>query len=118
MRREIFLVGSCLFYLSGCATSITMTGKAYSPVSPSQVKVLFKDKPKCDYEELGFISTPAKWNQNVAIEAAREKAAGIGADYLVVETVMVNEFNDAKVSAMAYKCGTVDRVGVDVKPTN
>ena len=67
--------------LSGCATNVTMTEKAHSPVAPSQVKILFKEKPKCNYEELAFISTPQKWNQNIAIEAAREKAAEIGADY-------------------------------------
>lgn len=103
--------------LGGCATNVTMTGKAHSPVSPSQVKILFKEKPKCNYEELGFISTPQKRNQNVAIEAAREKAAEIGADYLMIETVHQNAFNDASVSAMAYKCGTVDREKVDVNPS-
>lgn len=102
--------------LAGCATNVTMTGKAHPPVTPSQVKILFKEKPKCNYEELGFISTPQKWNQNIAIEAAREKAAEIGADYLVVETVHQNMYNDASVSAMAYKCGAVDREKVDVNP--
>ncbi len=102
--------------LVGCATSVTMTGKAYPPVPPMHVKILFKEKPKCNYEELGYISTPLKWNQNKAIEAAREKAAVIGADYLVVETVQTNIYNDASVSAMAYKCGQVDREKVDINP--
>ncbi len=116
MFRTVLIVVS-IVSLVGCATNITMTGKAYSPVTPSQVKILFKDKPNCKYEELGFISTPQKWNQNVAIEAAREKAAEIGADYLVVETVHQNMYNDASVSAMAYKCGSVDREKVDVNPS-
>lgn len=111
------LIAVSIVLLGGCATNITMTGKAYSPVTPTQVKILFKDKPNCNYEELGFISTPLKWNQNAAIEAAREKAAAIGADYLVVETVTQNIYNDASVSAMAYKCGSVDREKVDVNPS-
>jgi len=100
--------------LVGCATHVTMTGKGYPPVLTTQVKVLFKDRPKCVYEELAFISTPLSWDQNDAIAKARKKAAEIGADYLVVETVNKNEYNDVSVSAMAYKCGEVDRNNVDV----
>ncbi len=115
MFRKALLM-TVIASLAGCATNVTMTGKAHPPVPPTHVKILFKEKPKCDYEELGFISTPAKWNQNIAIESAREKAAEIGADYLVVETVLTNMYNDAVVSAMAYKCGPVDREKVDVNP--
>ena len=113
-RTTLFVIA--IVSLAGCATNVTMTGKAYPAVPSTHVKILFKEKPKCNYEELGFISTPAKWNQNIAIEAAREKAAEIGADYLVVETVLTNMYNDAVVSAMAYKCGAVDREKVDVNP--
>lgn len=114
MNKKIFTMALCAALLSGCATNMTMTGKAYPSVSPSNVKILFKDRPKCNYEELGFISTPPMWNQNTAIEAARVKAAEAGADYFVVEYVQVNNFNDARVSGMAYKCGPVDREKVDV----
>lgn len=112
-HKELTLI-FCAALLSGCATNMTMTGKAYPAVPPSNVKILFKDRPKCNYEELGFISTPPMWNQNTAIEAARVKAAEVGADYFVVEYVQVNNFNDARVSGMAFKCGTVDREKVDV----
>ncbi len=101
--------------LTGCATKVTMTGKGYPAVNPSQVKVLFKDKPKCDYEELGFISTPLAWDQNAAIEKARAKAAEFGADYIVIESIQKNAYNDASASAIAYKCGTVDRENVDIR---
>lgn len=114
MNNKIFAAVLCTAFISGCATNMTMTGKAYPSVSPSNVKILFKDRPKCNYEELGFISTPPMWNQNTAIEAARVKAAEAGADYFVVENVLLNNFNDAKVSGMAYKCGSVDREKVDV----
>ncbi|MCW8828915.1 MAG: hypothetical protein OQK94_07665 [Gammaproteobacteria bacterium] len=113
MIRSAVLVLSVLM-IAGCATHVTMTGKAYPPVDPLNVKVLFKEKPQCDYEELGFIGTPLKWNQNAAIEAAREKAAEIGADYIVIETIHTNMYNDASASAVAYKCGKVNREKVDV----
>jgi len=114
MKRLIYIgIG---MMLSGCATSMTMTGNAYDAVDPMKVKILFKDKPKCSYEELGFINTPLAWNQNAAVELAREKAATVGADYIVIETVHTNNYNDCSVSAMAYKCGSVDRERVDVRP--
>ena len=115
MRNHILVI-VVTFLLCGCMTNVTMTGKAYPPLTPLQVKVLFYEKPKCKFEELGFISTPTKWNQNVAIDAAREKAAQIGADYLVINTVHQNIYNDASVSAMAYKCAAVDREQVEVFP--
>lgn len=107
---------SVVLVLSGCATRITMTGKAYPPVNPIDVKILFKEKPKCNFEEMGFISTPLANNQNAAVELAREKAAEVGADYITIETIFINHFNDASVSAIAYKCGTVDRHQVNVTP--
>ncbi len=92
-----------------------MTGKRYAPVQPLEVKILFKDKPKCNYEELGFISTPLSWDQNIAVEKARKKAAEIGADYLVIEAVHSNAYNDVSVSGVAVKCGIVDRESIEVR---
>lgn len=114
MNRKFAAAALMSFALAGCATSMTMTGKAYASVSPDSVKVLFKDKPDCNYEELGFISTPMEWNQNVAVGKARKEAAKVGADYIVIQTVNKNGFNDASVGAVAYKCGKVDRDKVDV----
>ncbi len=114
MRKLVIVL--TIFVVVGCATNVTMTGKEYPSVAPLAVKILFKEKPKCRYEELGFISTPLSWNQNVAIEKARKKAAGIGADYLMIETVHTNQYNDVSVSAIAYKCDEVDRVNVDIRP--
>lgn len=104
------------FFVSGCSTHITMTGKQYPPTDPLSVKILFKEKPACNFEELGFISTPLSWNQNEAVKAARYSAASVGADYLVIETVQTNIYNDSRVSAVAYKCSNVDREAVQVKP--
>lgn len=115
LRKTLLLAVVCL---GGCATNVTMTGKAYPPVSRDQVKILFHDKPKCSYEELAFISTPLMWNQNAAMKAAREKAAEVGADYLVISTVNKNGYNDASVSGIAYKCGDVDRHRVKVDQDN
>ena len=98
-----------LIFLSSCATQVTMTGKAFPPISPSDVKIVFYEKPKCEYEELGFIATPLMWNQTVAIEEARKKAAEIGANYLSIQTINTNQYNDAVVSGLAYYCGVVDR---------
>ena len=109
MPSKLYVLLVSTFLITGCSTQMTMTGKAFKPVSPGDVKILFKDKPKCKYEELGFISTPLMYSQNRAVNSAREKAAEVGADYIVIESVHINEFNDASVSAMAYKCGDVER---------
>ena len=113
--KKLFIL-LIFFIVTGCATSVTMTGRASPPVDPLSVKILFSEKPKCAFEELGFIQSPLTWNQNVAIERVRSKAAEIGADYLVITSVYTNAFNDATASGVAYKCGRVDREKVDVKP--
>ena len=98
-----------IIILYGCATSVTMTGAAKPATEPKNVKVLFYEKPSCPFEELGFISTPTMWNQNVAIESARKEAAQIGADFISIQTINKNAYNDASVSAIAYSCSSVDR---------
>ena len=112
MQKLLAIVIAAL--ISGCVTNVTMTGKSYPAVDPLQVKVLFKEKPKCEYEELAFIGTPLSWNQNRAVDKARNNAAEIGADYIMIEAVHINMFNEASVSAVAYKCGQVNRENVEI----
>lgn len=103
-----------LLTLTACAKA-TMTGKAFPPVDSLDVKVLFEKEPECDYEEIAFIATSMLWDQNHAVNMARKKAASIGADYINIKKHHFNVFNDASVSAMAYRCGDVDRERVEVR---
>ena len=114
MKLKVFISALFLILLAGC-TTVTMTGKAFAPVDPLGVKIFFSEKPKCPFQELAFITSPTSWNQNVAISKARDKAAEIGADYLVITQVFINNFNDASVWGVAYKCGEVDRNKVDLR---
>jgi hypothetical protein len=107
--RKLLILPLLLLLFSCMSTQVTMTGKPGNARMPSGVKIIFNDKPNCKYEELGFISTPLMWNQTYAIEEARRQAAAIGANYLSIQTVQKNEWNDAQVSAIAYICGNVDR---------
>jgi len=117
--KKLLLLLLSTFLLSSCASSVTMTGKALTANEPSDVKIVFHEKPKCDYEELGFISTPVMWNQTVAIEEARSQAASIGANYISIQKVYINAYNDAQVSAIAYYCGKVVRNNDELdKPEN
>lgn len=100
--------------LSGCSAKVTMTGEASPPVEPLNVKILFEREPSCNFDEIAFISTPFMWDQNSAVNSAREKAAEIGADYINIKAVKVNPYNDAAVSAIAYTCGNVNRERIDV----
>ncbi len=101
MKRLLFM---CLFLMGGCASTHIMVAKSYAPITPEEVKVVFKEEPDCDYEEIALINTPYSWNSNVALKKARKQAAKIGADYLKVTQVETNDDNDAKIEAVAYKC--------------
>lgn len=104
MFSKIVLTTGVLILMAGCA-NVTVTGKKYPPVAVEDVKVLFTAQPSCaEYEELGFIGTNPMRNQNAAVQLAREEAAKLGADYLSIQEVLVNNFNAAMVSGVALKC--------------
>ena len=102
MKKLLFLSTTlCLF---GCASTHMMVSKSYTPVTPEDVKVAFKEAPDCDYEEIAMIHTPYSWSSNSALKKARKQAAKIGADYIKITNVETNDDNDAKIEAVAYKC--------------
>ncbi len=90
--------------LAGCATKVTMTGGTYPPTAPESVKVFATQKPDCNLEELGIVVTNLKWSQDSAVEDAKVNAAKIGATHLQINNVTRNQFNDAAVSAVAFRC--------------
>ncbi len=98
----LFLVSSVV--LVGCGTKVTLTGKAYPPTTPSEIKIFALQEPDCKLEELGLIVTNVKNNQDAAIEDAKEKASQIGATYMKITEVKRNVFNDAAVTAVALRC--------------
>ncbi|MBQ8677611.1 MAG: hypothetical protein IJ529_04005 [Alphaproteobacteria bacterium] len=101
MKKYLYLT---LLFLCGCATQVTLLKEPYPAKNPNDVKVVIGSSKKiCEAEEIALIRTPEKWNQTIAIAAAKEKAAEIGADYIDA-TVFYNNFNDASVVANAYKC--------------
>jgi hypothetical protein len=90
--------------LSACATKVTMVGPSYPPTDPSTVKVFATQKPDCNLEELGVIVTNLKWNQEKAVEDAKINAAKIGATHIQIGNITRNMYNDAAVSAVAFRC--------------
>ncbi len=102
MKKLLYL--SAVLCLAGCASTHIMVSKSYTPVTPEEVKVAFKEAPDCDYEEIAMIHTPYSWNSNSALKKARKQAAKIGADYIKITNVETNDDNDAKIEAVAYKC--------------
>lgn len=102
MKKLLFVnVG---LFLCSCASTHIMVSKSYTPVTPEEVKVAFKEAPDCDYEEIAMIHTPYSWSSNSALKKARKQAAKIGADYIKITNVETNDDNDAKIEAVAYKC--------------
>lgn len=102
MKKLLFV--SVGLFLCSCASTHIMVSKSYTPVTPEEVKVAFKEAPDCDYEEIAMIHTPYSWNSNFALKKARKQAAKIGADYIKITNVETNDNNDAKIEAVAYKC--------------
>lgn len=101
MKKSLLLAA---LFIGGCSFTHVAAIRTYEPVEESDVRILFKEMPSCDYEEIALINTPYMWRSSSAVKDARAKAAKIGADYVKIESVQTNEDNDAKVEAVAYKC--------------
>lgn len=101
MKKNILLLS---LLLAGCSSTHIMVAQSFAPVKPEDVKVVFKEMPPCDYEEIAMINTPYSWNSDSALKKARKQAAKIGSDYIKVTKVETNDDNDAKIEAVAYKC--------------
>lgn len=103
MNNKLYLA-ILVALISGCATKVTITGKAYPPTEPENIKVFAQEKPACALEELGLIVTNLKWNQEIAINDAKSKASELGATYIQITEVERNIYNDAAVTAVAFRC--------------
>ena len=93
--------------LSACATQMTTLDTTYPTTKPENVKVLFNEKPQCNAKQIAFVNTSTAWawSQDSALQSAREHAASIGADYLVInQTRTVNHYSDTVFHGVAYKC--------------
>jgi hypothetical protein len=102
MKKTI--VCALALLVAGCATKVTVTGKKYPPISIDEVKVFASIKPNCNLEEIGLVVTNLKWNQEKAVEEAKAKAAELGANYIQISDVKRNIYNDAAVTAVAFRC--------------
>ena len=108
-----FIILLTIFIFSGCA-QVTLTGQARDPVDEKEVKILFYEKPECQYEELALITTPTHWSETYAIEDLRAEAAKIGSDFVSVQQIITQPNGFVIARGLAYICGTVNRENVDV----
>ena len=104
MKRFLLLL---IVFLSAC-TQVTLLDGSYPPVSKDHVKVIVDNDdiswaPHCNAVQIAQIRTKLCWNQSIALNEARDKAAEIGADYIKAY-FSFNQYNDAMVTATAYKC--------------
>ena len=93
--------------LAACTTQMTTLDKSYPATKPENVTVLFNEQPKCNAKQIAFLNTTTEWawSQDSALKSARENAASIGADYLVInKTTTMNHYSDTVFHAVAYKC--------------
>ncbi len=95
-RLRFSLSSLCLaaaaFWLTGCATSHVMIGKARPPISPDSVQV-YTQPPNVPYEEIARIETSsqgafafgAQAKTDAVIHRLRVEAAKLGANGVVLE---------------------------------
>ena len=103
MKRLITFV--LFLFLAGCTQVTRLDYTNYPKVSPDDIDVVYKDPTKCEkIKEIAIIITPRCWNMNFAIEKAKDAAADLGADGIIIRSYNHNEFNDVAVDASAYKC--------------
>lgn len=81
--------------------------KRYPPVPTEEVRVLSSRTDACaNAVELGFASRVTnQFMGNSTVQAMREEAGKMGANYVVVDIKSVNVFNDQKFSAIFIRCG-------------
>lgn len=103
MKTHIYLIIPALL-IAGCATKVTITGNSYPPTEPETIKVFAQERPDCSLEELGLIVTNLKWNQERAIKDAKLRASELGATHIQITEVERNIYNDAAVTAVAFRC--------------
>jgi hypothetical protein len=95
--------------LAGCASSnvVKVSSSTYQPVAVSHVEVLYKE-PHRPYEVIALIKHEAGWigSSEGEIEKARERAAEVGADALLISSAENDTFFDyaqAKGKAIKWK---------------
>jgi hypothetical protein len=90
-RLTVFLLS--LFLLTACATtSHVITGKARTPIDPSQVKVYSTAPP--DYEEIAVIDATSRSSgsfgdqkkMDAVIERLKKEAASLGANGVLLQS--------------------------------
>jgi len=121
MKRYVCLL--FIIILSGCvSTSVTRLdySKNYPPVQPDQVKVYLKQGDvHCKYDKIALIKTKTGygWKDEKSVKAARNKAASLGANGLILEAIKDPSTGDKIASALlwtpAYKKGTMVAIHVD-----
>lgn len=94
----LLLVGAC------ARDQITMLDKEYPEVSPKNVKVYMNDPVPCKYKEIAYIGTEYEDDMPEAVASAREKAAEIGADGIIILNHKTNDDGEVTVGVSAYKC--------------
>ena len=112
--RQFCTVSFLLFFLTACIrTQLTrLSDSSYSAIDPEEVRVyLTEDDVKGEYDKIGLIHAQgtASWtNEQQMIEAARKKAASIGANGIILGNI--NEpSSGAKVAAKIFGTYTTRR---------
>lgn len=99
------LVVCVLALTSGCGATLAVTGKSEPPIPKESVHVYLKEKPACEYEEVGLLEVRGGvFGMDRLFDAWKEKAAQVGADGVNVSQIDKNSFGEYRGTAVAIRC--------------
>ena len=89
--------------LYGCAMS-TVTGEKRTSISEESVRIWTAGRPNCQLEEVGIITVPYAIGQQMMISRMKSKAAEMGAEHVLLNTVNSNTNFEYSGGAVAARC--------------
>ena len=105
--NKLIMCSFALAVLAGCQTPATITGASYPAISPENVKMSFSNEPTCaNPQEIGaMLGVGAnKHAQERALNEIRQRAASLGANYVLLDANVFNAFGDMTIDAILYRC--------------
>jgi hypothetical protein len=102
-RMRILITTAMITTLCGCAMS-TVTGEKRTSISEESVRVWTAGRPNCQLDEVGIITVPYAIGQQMMISRIKSKAAEMGAEHVLLNTVNSNANFEYSGGAVAVRC--------------
>jgi hypothetical protein len=99
------MLSGVVMAVTGCGAHLALTGKPASPIAKESVRIYLKEKPTCQYEEVGLLEVRGgAFSMDSLFTAWKEKAAQVGADGVKVSQIDKNGLGEYRGTAVAIRC--------------